>query len=209
MEYLFSDEHLDLCKEQVWEAKSDMKIYGLLSEFELEQFQEYLPRECKRSFEFGAGMGRGSIQLHKIYGNDTEYYLADRQGRTSNKGVFFPQDDEFYNDFDLTRSFCELNGLKDFQVFDTELDDWSRLPKFDLITSRCSLGFHVKIDRYIDRLISIAAPEVTMIFGVNRIVSEESEDYLHRFKEWKLIPGKEDHRLPLQSWLILKGLDSQ
>lgn len=47
-----------------------------------------------------------------------------------------------------------------------------------------------------------------MIFGVNRIVSEESEDYLHRFKEWKLIPGKEDHRLPLQSWLILKGLDS-
>lgn len=64
------------------------------------------------------------------------------------------------------------------------------------------------MDRYIDRLISIAAPEVTMIFGVNRIVSEESEDYLHRFKEWKLIPGKEDHRLPLQSWLILKGLDS-
>jgi len=52
MDYLFDDEHLDLVKEQVWECKEDISIYGKLSDFELEQFKEFLP---------SPGLGEGGV----------------------------------------------------------------------------------------------------------------------------------------------------
>lgn len=204
MDYLFDDEHLDLVKEQVWECKEDISIYGKLSDFELEQFGEFLPETAKRSFEIGAGMGRGSIQLTSFF-PEAKFTLADRQGRTENKGIFLPQEDEFYNDFEMTKSFCKLNGLVPERLFDTEEDDWSTLPKFDLITSRCAVGFHISLERYIERLISIATPDVTMIFGVN-CLRRGTDGFEDKFKEVIFKEGKSQKEFPFQSWLVFQGL---
>lgn len=204
MDYLFDDEHLDLVKEQVWECKEDISIYGKLSDFEIEQFGEFLPEAVKRSFEIGAGMGRGSIQLREFF-PEAEFTLADRQGRTENKGIFLPQEDEFYNDFEMTKSFCKLNGLVPERLFDTEEDDWSTLPKFDLITSRCAVGFHISLERYIERLISIATPDVTMIFGVN-CLRRGVDGFEDKFKEVIFKEGKTQKEFPFQSWLVFRGL---
>lgn len=209
MEYKFNQEHLDLVREQVWECKDDLSVYGKLSELEYSQFGVHLPVSVQRSFEIGAGMGRGSIQLAYIY-PEAQFTLADRQGRTENKGIFHPEVDEYYNDFNLTKSFCKLNGLPGIQVFDTELDDWSTLPKFDLITSRCSIGFHVPLERYINKLISISTPDVTIIFGMNGNYIHEAklDTWKELFREVYHIYPEPVERFPFQSWLIFKGINS-
>lgn len=204
MDYLFNDEHLDLVKEQVWECKDDISVYGKLAEYELECFKEHLPETVHMSLEMGAGMGRGSIQLSKLY-PDAWFVLADRQGRTKNDGIFFPETDEYYNDFKMTESFCLLNKLRNFETFDTEEGDWNSLPLVDLITSRCAMGFHFPIDRYIDRLIEVSSPDVTMIFGVNCLFKDH-ERYEDRFKEVHFIGISPKEPFPHQSWLVLKGL---
>lgn len=217
MQYNWLPEHEDLMKEQVWECKKDLSIYGILSDFELEQFKDHLPPASSSGthLEFGAGLGRGAVQIAKLLPN---YYhiLVDRDGRTENKGIFFPAEDEYYNDFNLTKSFMEVNGLE-FGTKFTRCDSESNqtyatievipnyFPPVDLITSRCSLGFHVPLERYLDRLISVSSPDVTMIFGMNRLC-ESGEAYKHLFKEVIYIEGKKDAALPFQNWLIFKGL---
>ena len=219
MEYKYNDEHIDLMKEQVWECKKDLSIYGELSDFELEQFKDYLPHQAPYvHLEFGCGLGRGTIQLYNKYlscAYRTYHILVDRNGRTENRGLFFPDEDEYYNNAELTLSFMDLNGLEpgdDFTFYDSEdPNTWtnieSHIGKVDLVTSRCSLGFHVPIDRYIDRLISVSNPEVTMIFGVNGQTPPTIVDrFTHLFEEVTFVPGKVDSRFPLQHWLILKRL---
>lgn len=215
MEYVWLPEHEDLMKEQVWECKKDLSVYGSLSDFELEQFKDHLPPASSSGthLEFGAGLGRGAVQIAKLLPN---YYhiLVDRDGRTENKGIFFPAEDEYYNDFNLTISFMKANGFErhgtDFECYDSEAEGtWGAIAKFNdpisLVTSRCSLGFHVPLDRYLDRLISVSSPDVTMIFGMNRLC-EDGKDYEHLFKEVIYIKGEKKEPFPHQNWLIFKGL---
>jgi len=212
MEYKFNPEHIDLVKEQVWECKKDLSIYGFLSDFELDQFTDHLPAPPEDRdlvhLEFGAGMGRGAIQIDRLYQGKVTSYLLDRNGRTENKGIFFPETDEYYCDFSMTQSFCELNGMSNFTIFDSEEDDgliWDILPEVDLITSRCSLGFHIPLERYLERLMGVASEDVTMIFGMNCLY-KHTDKFDSLFKEVVFLEGKVHTALPFQSWLIFKGL---
>lgn len=208
MEYVWLPEHEDLMKEQVWECKKDLSVYGSLSDFELEQFKDHLPASVEEHLEFGAGLGRGTVQIDNLY-PEVHHTLVDRHGRTENKGIFFPAQDEYYNDFNLAQSFLEANRVDNFSIFDSENEeDWKAIRYYsamDLITSRCSLGFHVPLDRYLDRLISVSSLNVTMIFGMNRLC-EDGKDYEHLFKEVIYIKGEKKELFPHQNWLIFKGL---
>ena len=144
-----------------------MEVYGDVSKYEFEQIQDHIPHGITSVLEVGSGLGRGSIFLNHLLKDDTiRYTLADRTGHTRNTGIFNPAEDEFYNDLALTQDFCELNGLKNITTFDTELGDWTALPKSDFVFSLCSFGMHVSIERYMDRLLSVATHNSTMIFGV-------------------------------------------
>ena len=104
----------------------------------------------------------------------------------------------------LTADFCRLNGVKKLATFDTELGDWGKLPKADLIFSLCSFGMHVMIERYIDRLIAAMKPEGTMIFGT-RHPSYGAHSFGNRFEEVMFFPGQDSSGVfPEENWLILK-----
>jgi hypothetical protein len=193
-------------KEQVFEAKEDLSIYEQLSDFEHNQYKPFLPPAAKVIMDLGSGLGRGAVKLSETY-KESHFICADRTGKTQNAGILFQHGggDEFYNDLSLTKEFCTLNGIKSIEVFDTEKDDWSSLPQMDLIVSRCSFGFHLPIDKYLNKLIKASAPEVTMIFGVNGLYVH-TDYYSQFFKEVNHIDGLVDDKFPYQKWLIFKGL---
>jgi SAM-dependent methyltransferase len=202
--YKYNEDHVKYMKEQVWEAKEDLKIYDRLSVFEFTKIEPYCGRP-NTVLEVGCGMGRGSIFLNHLLQDDTvEYTMADRTGYTSNRGRYNPNQDEYYNDLALTKSFCELNGIKNCQTFDTELSDWTALPKFDLIFSLCSFGMHVSIKRYIDRLLSVSKPTTTMIFGT-RHPSYNQDSFKDKFKKvlYEQVPTQSP--FPRENWLILQN----
>ena len=204
-EYKYAPRHLPFMKEQIWEAKDQIDLYSNLSVHEFAQIDQYIGDDIKTVLEVGCGLGRGSIFLnHMLQDDSIKYTLADRTGYTTNTGAFAPPEDEFYNDLVLTKDFCELNGIKNVSTFDTELSDWSTLPKADLIFSLCSFGMHVMIERYIDRLISVANPTSTMIFGT-RHHSYGPDSFKDKFEEVIFQPGVYPGNYPLENWLILKN----
>lgn len=221
MSYLFNESHKEWMIEQVWESVDDLSIYGKLSDFEYEQYNQYLPMNPRNIMDIGCGLGRVSIKVNRHYrkarweagefdysmglAEKPYFILADRNGRTENYGIMFPEHkDEYYNNFDEMISFCKLNGLENVSRFDTERDDWNDLPTLDLVISCCAYGFHFKLGRYIDRLCKVASKDVTMIFGVN--IHTRSPVFEDIFKESLWVEGKEDSRFPFQNWIILKGL---
>ena len=202
--YTYAPRHVGLMKEQIWEAKQDLQVYSDLSLFEFEQIEPFLGSP-KVVLEVGSGLGRGSIFLNSILQDDTVHYvLADRTGMTNNTGAFAPESDEFYNDLEQTAEFARINGLENLRTFDTEADNWSDLPKADLIFSLCSFGMHVSIERYIDRLIATATPRCTMIFGTRGPYGRTS--FSNLFENVVFLPGKESKgRFPREDWLILQN----
>lgn len=201
--YKFSARHLPFMKEQIWEAKDNLDVYSRLSAFEFDQFQQHIGRPGI-VLEVGCGLGRGTIYLNHLLQVDGLYILADRTGYTTNVGAFNPEVDEFYNDLELTQDFCRLNGVRNTMTFDTELGDWRSLPQADLIFSLCSFGMHVRIERYIDRLLSVSKPSTTMIFGT-RHPSYGPHSFADRFDEVVFTPGADTRGIfPNENWLILK-----
>lgn len=211
-EYKYQPRHIPFMKEQIWEAKQDISIYSEVGYHEFTQIGQFIDTNLQTVIEVGCGLGRGSIFLNNILKNDNvKYIMADRTGYTQNTGDFNPTNDEFYNDLVLTKDFCELNGINNVSTFDTEIDDWEQLPRADLIFSLCSFGMHVSIDRYMERLLSVAKPTSTMIFGIRNAngtsgtggnYTTQSFDTL--FEEVLLIKGQYIPHLPYEDWLILR-----
>ena len=204
-QYRYNPSFVPLMKEQIWEIGEDMSVYSRLSEYEHEQIKEYLPAKPKKSLELGCGLGRGSIHLNHYYKDPKILYiLADRHGITPNSGAFNPDKDEFYNDLYLTQKFCKLNGIEKLEVFDTELDDWNSLQDVDFITSRCSFGMHVSIERYIERIYKAASDKCTLIFGT-RHHSYGKDSFKNLFEEVIYLPQEDHPDFPRQNWLILRN----
>lgn len=200
--YKYDDKFLKYMHEQIWEAKEDLNVYHSLAEIEFSNFHEHIGNP-ESVLEVGCGLGRGTIYLNELLKDqNVSYTLADRTGYTENTGAFNPAQDEYYNDLNLTKEFCELNGVSNIETFDTELDDWGNLKKFDLIFSVCSFGMHVKIERYMDRLLSVSKPTTTMIFGVRSPYDQNS--FAGMFDEIIYKQDNSGKNLTRENWLILK-----
>lgn len=212
-EYKYKEEHLKYIFEQQHEVQQaqDLKMYADLSVHEFTQFKDHIGNPTV-VFEAGAGVGRGSVFLNHLLANDSvEYILADRTGwEWNNVGNLHENNEDVYNDLTVTADFCGLNGIKKFRTFDTEQDSWATLPQADLIFSLCALGMHVSIERYIDRLISIAKPTSTMIFGTRGTGRYGPDSFKDKFNQVVFIPGRptpagQEIAFPHEDWLILKN----
>ena len=203
MEYRYQDQHIKYMKEQVWECRDNLSVYGELSEHEFKQFEKFLPESPKNIMDLGCGLGRIAIKLNNHYKDpDIHYILADRNGYTENLGQFNPDADEVYNDLTLTASFCQLNGIKSFRTHDTE-GAWNKLPLCDLIISCCSFGFHVSIERYLARIISVMSPGATLIFGT-RLGFYSEQTFANIFNYNHLTEEDRIEHLPVEQFLILR-----
>lgn len=209
--YNYSQDHLPYMYNQVWEAdpkyNGSVDVYNRLAPYEVSQIEEFLPfpEDVTNILELGAGQGRGSIYLSYWMYPHKRFILADRDGSSKeNTGAFNPKEDEYYCDFESTKSFCKLNKLTNFALFDTEKDDWRQLPKFDLIFSFCSLGMHVPIERYIDRIVEVCHDETVLIFGT-RHAGYGAHSFKDKFSEVIFKPSLGQAPFPAEHWLILKG----
>ena len=202
-QFKIEDKFLPLLHEQVWEVKDKLERYTELTVSDFAEILDLLPPAPGIVMDFGTGIGRAAIYHNYINGHKSHYILADRDGDSKNNtGEYGPSEDQYYNDLALTGEFCKLNGIKSFQTFDTEAGDWSKLPKVDFIMSHYSLGFHVSVDRYIDRLHSILAPGGTILLGVRH--SYHLKDYSKLFKTQMFRESPNKPPLPTQHWLLLK-----
>jgi SAM-dependent methyltransferase len=205
MKYSYDPIHLPWMQDQVWEMKEGIHVYEELSDIEYEKIKSYLPVAPKVVMDIGCGLGRVGIHLNKMYDSpDILYIMADRHGKTRNSGHFNPPEDQYYNDLDLTRDFCKLNGLTNIITFDTEKDDWSTLPEVSLVVSEFALGFHVSIDRYMDRMYEKLATDGTMIFGISPWMTEYTrESFADKFQVAIYDRHPDQKPFPAEDYLIL------
>lgn len=202
--YRFTPEHIPWMLEQVWEAREDMGVYDRLSQHEHLQVGPYLSHPSV-VMDLGCGLGRVSVYLNAVWKDSSIHYiLADTTGTTENKGRWNHPEGEVYNDLFLTQTFVRLNGLNNFCTFDLFQDDWSSLPKSDLITSHCAVGMHFPIEKVMSRLLQVSTPDVTMVFGT-RQGKYHSHSFEELFREVYFLQPPETPPFPWQSWVILRG----
>lgn len=203
-EYKAYPEHRYWMVQQVWESLSDRSVYSRLGEFELSQMKEFLPPNPKTVLEIGCGLGRGSINLNWHYNDPNIFWvLGDKtEDVTVNTGQFGAN--EAYNDLRATESFCALNGLTNFSVLSMH-EGWElSTHPVDLVVSFCSFGVHVPIESVMDKLLRLASPDVTMIFGTREYYDETS--FADKFKEVIFRRQPHENPFPHQNWLVLRGV---
>lgn len=126
--------------------------------------------------ELGCGLGRGSVLMNqRLKYNNSKFYLLDGDTCTQGQvcGLNHSGRADFYNSLEATRSFCEANGLSDFVLLDAE-KNWQRaLPKFDLVFSLLSIGFHWPLSLYLDKIYSHLLDKAKLIFQMRLTTNED------------------------------------
>jgi len=198
--YTFNDKFEELIKLQITTTVKDMSFYTALSEDEYSVIDNYLSPYPKKVLELWCGLGRMSICLNKKNPGDTRYYLADSSKIMPEKYGWNPGN-VWYNDLNLTKEFCDLNGLKNFKIIDLLKEDLSKLKNIDLVCSFMAVGFHYPIENYLTVLKQIMSKDGLMVFGVRKGVYENSEMlsnfYSNSFHD---IPNNSKERILVLKW---------
>lgn len=206
--YRFSNDHLYYMKEQVFEAREDLTVYSRLSRYEHEQIKSFLPARPRNVMDLGCGLGRAGIYLNATLKEPAHFIMADTTGDTPNEGIWDAKEHVVYNNLSLTQSFCKMNGMEDFEIFDMFEDDWVTLPKVDLIMSHCAVGVHFPIEGIMNKLLSISTQDVTMIFGLRTHKLYDGNSFSDFFEKVTFIetpmPEGDATGFPWQDWLVLQ-----
>lgn len=199
--FKFNDKFRKLINLQITTTSEDMTHYTTLSEDEYSAIKEYLNPYPERILEIGCGLGRMSIFLNRKHPGTTRYYLADTSEISEKNNMYGWNPGTWYNDLSLTKEFCDLNGLTNYEIIDLRKEELGELKNIDLVYSFMSVGFHYPLEEYFDVLKSVLNENGTMIFGVRRGQYENSpilSEFL--FVKFCDIPDQETERI-----LVLKG----
>lgn len=134
--------------------------------------------------ELGCGLGRGSVLMNQRLRYYPKFYLLDGDKNEKDQvcGLNHTSHTDFYNSLAATRIFCEANGLNDFVILDAE-KDWRRdLPKFDLVFSLLSIGFHWPINLYLDSVYPYLLDEAKLVFQIRR--TSDKDPALLEWVDW-------------------------
>ena len=119
--------------------------------------------------DIGAGVGRASVWLFKKYEwKDTMFVFLDGdEGKKQYEGVR-KNKGEYYNNWDIGIKFCKANNLTDVSYEAPEDIPLFKMFKneFDLIYSFLAIGFHWKIDLYLNDLYPLCHKNTILIFGL-------------------------------------------
>ena len=109
-----------------------------------------------RVLELGAGLGRVSVFLRKLYDwSSTNFYLLDgNSGDVQIAGLHEQVGKDFYNLLEATSEYCLANGITKDKLHLINAEDAIDLKdvQFDLCYSFKSIGFHWPINHYLDTL---------------------------------------------------------
>lgn len=184
-----TEEYVSLVDLHVTQTKKEGDAYLNMTESEYELFKDFV-KSPLNILDLGCGLGRMSIYLHaKLQNPSTCYTLADTSYYSTDIKTGWNPKDSYYNDLSLTEKFARNHGLTNFKTFDIRHSKLTTLENIDLVMSFLSVGFHNKIESYMDDLLKITTKNCVMIFGVRR--NRYSEDsFKEQFKETFLFENK-------------------
>lgn len=152
-----------------------LQCNSLLSDYynptEMENIHKYLlPLAPQNILEIGCGIGRMSVYLYKYYNwvNSHFFLLGGDSGTKQICNINPDLKSGFYNSLEATKEFCTINGIKNYTIINAEKDYYKlNLPKFDLVYSFLSIGFHFDLKLYMNSwLKSHLADDALLLFGI-------------------------------------------
>ena len=135
---------------------------------ELKLIMKYLPKDAKNIMDIGCGLGIINIFLNKIYNNQPNFFLLDKNRIDKAIKYGFSSDYESYNDLNETRSLLINNDIRPSSIntFDVE-KDFKIDAKIDLVISLKSMGYHYPIDQYLRLFQTCCDENTSFIFDVS------------------------------------------
>ena len=146
---------------------------------EIQTFKNFLPKSALNVMDIGCGLGIINIYLNKIYKNDMNFFLLDKNKVDKKIKYGFSKNYESYNDLNETKNLLISNGIEKncIHLFDAEkqikIDR-----KIDLVISLKSMGYHYPIEIYLKLFKKCCTPETIFIFDVSE--NYFNEDFLKK-----------------------------
>ena len=135
---------------------------------EIELIKKYLPKKAENIMDIGCGLGIINIFLNKIYNNQPNFFLLDKNRIDKVIKYGFSSDYESYNDLKETRNLLINNDINPSSIntFDVE-KDFKIETKIDLVISLKSMGYHYPIDQYLRLFQTCCDENTSFIFDVS------------------------------------------
>ena len=148
-----------------FQKKNLSELTEHLFQQELETFKSYLPKNINNILDIGCGLGVINIFLNRIYQNQLDFFMLDKDkiDRTIKYG--FSENYESYNDLAETKNLLIKNGIKEEQIHLRNVDKRIEInSKIDLIISLKSMGYHYPLENYLNLLKEICTKDTEFIF---------------------------------------------
>ena len=117
---------------------------------EIELIKNYLPKKAENIMDIGCGLGIINIFLNKIYNNQPNFFLLDKNRIDKVIKYGFSSDYESYNDLKETRNLLIKNNIRPSSINTLDVEkDFKIDAKIDLVISLKSMGYHYPIDQYL------------------------------------------------------------
>ena len=135
---------------------------------EIESIKNYLPKKAEYIMDIGCGLGIINIFLNKIYNNQPNFFLLDKNRIDKVIKYGFSSDYESYNDLKETRNLLINNDIRPSSIntFDVE-KDFKIDAKIDLVISLKSMGYHYPMDQYLRLFQTCCDENTSFIFDVS------------------------------------------
>jgi hypothetical protein len=142
---------------------------------EIELIKDYLPKKAENIMDIGCGLGIINIFLNKIYNNQTNFYLLDKNKIDKVIKYGFSSDYESYNDLKETRNLLINNDIKPSSINTLDVEkDFKIDAKIDIVISLKSMGYHYPIDQYLRLFQTCCDENTSFIFDVSEGYYNES-----------------------------------
>ena len=116
-----------------------------------------LPKRPLRVLDIGAGIGFGTLALHRHLG-DGEFHILDKTETTPKLYYGFEEVPSAYNNLEVTRRVLSDAGIGNLYIHDASKPGSFPAGLFDLIMGHISWGFHFPVSIYFDQVVAATNP---------------------------------------------------
>ncbi len=135
---------------------------------EIKTFKDFLPKSANNIIDIGCGLGIINIHLNKIYNNEPNFFLLDKNRIDKKIKYGFSSKYESYNDLNETKNILLNNNVKNSCIHIYDVDKIIQINnKIDLVISLKSMGYHYPFENYLEFLKLHCTSETKFIFDVS------------------------------------------
>ena len=142
---------------------------------EIELIKNYLPKKAENIMDIGCGLGIIDIFLNKIYNNQSNFFLLDKNRIDKVIKYGFSSDYESYNNLDETINLLINNDMRPISINAIDVEkEFIIEAKIDLVISLKSMCYHYPIDQYLKLFKTCCDENTSFIFDVSEGYYDES-----------------------------------